>query len=82
MWETRRHGHVYHFLDVTASPGGVCAAGDRGSGVFLRSLDTKRFSSKRVAGFGKIKKRLTATKATEEDQEEAYVDVAYKAAIK
>lgn len=77
MWETRRHEHVYHFLDVTASPGGVCAAGDKGSGVFLRSLDTKR-----VASFGKIKKRLTATKATEEDQEEAYVDVAYKAAIK
>ena len=47
MWETRRHEHVYHFLDVTASPGGVCA-GDRKSGVFLRSLDTKR-----VAGFGR-----------------------------
>ena len=27
VWGTRRHEHVYHSLDVTASPGGVCGEG-------------------------------------------------------
>jgi hypothetical protein len=43
VWGTRRHGHVYHSLDVTASPGGVCAVGDR------------ERNTERVSGFGKIR---------------------------
>lgn len=49
---TRRHEHVYRCLDVTANRGGGWGKG----GVFLRRLNTKR-----VTGFGKIRKRLTKT---------------------
>ena len=57
----------------------MCGEDRARGGVFRCRLNTKR-----VTGFGKIKTidKDAATRATEEDQEEAYVDVAYTAAIK